>query len=75
MELDNKIFIEPKNDFEFTIYNYKTEKDEQVSAIADWADYLPQGPATQSLYQVLILQGYTPLEAAEKILLIHFGEK
>ncbi len=48
-------------------YNYRTKQFEECSP-ATYEDYIPQHAAAQGLYQVLVMQGKTPLEAAAHVL-------
>jgi hypothetical protein len=61
---------------EKSLFNFKNDHWETVNAAPkDWAAYIPQHPAAQGLYRVLVARGHKPIDAAEEVLLACIGEK
>lgn len=57
------------------MYNFKTGRYEDVELpVEDWSNYIPQDRASQALYKVYQKMGYTPREAARKVLILWTGE-
>lgn len=57
-------------------YNYRTEQYEgHTSAPENLSDFIPQEPAAQNMYALLIEHmGYTPLQAVARVLSNVIGE-
>lgn len=57
-------------------FNYKTGEHENIPTPSDFANYIPQEPAAQSLYSLYIQHmGLSPLEACAKVLEACVGER
>lgn len=50
--------------------NFRTGETDYLDAPPDdWSDYIPQHPAAQNLYRMLVATGIKPIDAAEDVLL------
>ena len=54
-------------------YNYAKKEYEYITTPTDFSEYIPQNEASLKLYEIYQIQGYSPIEAAKKILEICVG--
>ena len=65
MEKDNRMYW----------HNFKTGQAEFIDTPEDFTDYIPQSPAAQGMYQVLLKLGNEPIKAAMRVLEASVGIK